>query len=287
MKQLLIDRFLPPDYEQYNFYAYQRCTQGSRSVNEYIAKILRLTTRYQLSESENQPKALQEEGRNFLTIVHDPLIRECKETQEVHLMVVKGEVESRNSVRVQILVDVKPLSKEFDHVIPGNLPTKLPPMHNIQHHIDLIPGASLPNVPHYRMSYEENKVLREKVEEFLSKGHIQVNMSTCAVPTLLMPKKDGSWRMCVDSKAINKITIRYRFLIPRLDDMFYQVCGAVMFNKIDLRGVYHQIKIRLSDGWKTSFKTRDDYSKLQQRKYGLYHIVKKINNNVSLVDFPN
>ena len=110
----------------------------------------------------------------------------------MHLMVVKGEVESRDLVGAQISVEVQTLLKDFDDVIIEDLPIGLPPMCNIQHHIDLIQDASLPNLPYYRMSPKENEILREKVEELLSKGHIQANMSPCVVSDLLNPKKDGS-----------------------------------------------------------------------------------------------
>ena len=91
-------------------------------------------------------------------------------------------------------------------------------------------------------------------------------MSISAISTLLTPKKDGSWRMRVDSRTINKIIVGYRFLILRLDDMLHQLSGTIVFSKIDLRGSYHQIRICLDDRRKIAFKTRDDQSKLQQKK---------------------
>ncbi|WVZ52111.1 hypothetical protein U9M48_003201 [Paspalum notatum var. saurae] len=137
----------------------------------------------------------------------------------------------------------------------------MPPDKDIEFLIELLPGTAPIAMRQYRMAPIEHEEVKKNINELLAKGYIRPSSSPWAFPVLLVEKKDTDVkRMCVDYRALNKVTIKNKYPLPRIDDLYDQLQGACIFSKIDLRSGYHQLKIRPSDIPKTAFAT----------KYGLY-----------------
>ncbi|XP_060182724.1 uncharacterized protein LOC132612628, partial [Lycium barbarum] len=211
-------------------------------------------------ESFGERKEAKGKKKESLYIKAKECLNARKEGQPIILLTYKEVLINSELLTSSLPSSVFSLLQDFDDIFPEDIPKGLPPLRGIEHQIDFVPGAQIPNRPAYRSNPEETKELQRQVEELLKKGFVRESLSPCSVPVLLVPKKDGSWRMCVDCRAINKITVKYRHPIPRLDDMLDQLHGSKIFSKIDLKSGYHQIRMNPGDEWKTAFKT----------KYGLY-----------------
>jgi hypothetical protein len=148
---------------------------------------------------------------------------------------------------------------EFPDVFPDDLPG-MPPDRDIEFIIKLLPGtAPIANRP-YRIGVNELEELKKQIKELQENGFIRPSSSPWGALVIFVDKKDGSQRMCIDYRSLNEVTIKNKYLLPRIDDLFDQLRGACVFSKIDLRSGYHQLKIRATDIPKTTFTTR----------YGLY-----------------
>jgi hypothetical protein len=157
--------------------------------------------------------------------------------------------------------------KEFKDVfqeVPG-----LPPKRDIDFSINLIPGETPVLKSPYRMSTPELKELQLQLEELLKKGYIHPSMSPWGAPVLFMKKKDGTLRLCIDFRQLNKVTVKNKYPLPRIDDIFDQLKGARIFSKIDLRSGYHQVRIKDWDINKTAFRTRYGHYEFTVVPFGL------------------
>jgi hypothetical protein len=192
-----------------------------------------------------EKKVKEEANTSIFLMSGKELLKEVKKEQEMKFVVArKPRVILTSNSMDDFPKEVQELLENFADIVVDELPNSLPPIRSISHHIDLILGESLPKKLAYRLTPPENEEVKKQVQELLDKGLVRERLSPCTVPTVLSPKKDGGWRMCIESRAINKITIRYRFPLPRMDDLMDCLSGENLFSKIDLKSGYHQIRMR-------------------------------------------
>ncbi|GJW84289.1 putative reverse transcriptase domain-containing protein [Tanacetum coccineum] len=148
-----------------------------------------------------------------------------------------------------------PVIRDFPEVFPDDLPG-LPPPRQVEFRIDLVPGAAPVARAPYRLAPSEMRELSEQLRELLEKGFIRPSSSPWGAPVLFVKKKDGSFRMCIDYRELNKLTVKNRYPLLRIDDLFDQLQGSSVYSKIDLRSGYHQLHIKEEDIPITAFRTR-------------------------------
>ncbi|KAL8256011.1 hypothetical protein R6Q59_031078 [Mikania micrantha] len=161
-----------------------------------------------------------------------------------------------------------PVIKDFPEVFPEDLPG-LPPERQVEFWIDLVPSANPVAKAPYRLAPSELQELASQLQELTDKGFICPSHSPWGAPVLFFKKKDRSFRMCIDYRELNKLTIKNRYPLPRIDDLFDQLQGSAWFSKIDLRSGYHQLRVRDDDIPKTAFRTRYGHYEFLVMPFGL------------------
>ncbi|GJR35765.1 reverse transcriptase domain-containing protein [Tanacetum coccineum] len=161
-----------------------------------------------------------------------------------------------------------PIVQDFPEVFPEDL-LGLPPARPVEFQIDLIPGAVPVARAPYRLAPSKMKELSEQLQELSDKGFIRPSSSPWGASVLFVKKKDGSFRMCIDYRELNKLTVKNRYLLSRIDDLFDQLQGSNIYSKIDLRSGYHQLRVREQDIPKTAFRTRYGHYEFQVMPFGL------------------
>jgi len=168
-----------------------------------------------------------------------------------HLVVEGGETTS-------VIPDVQDFEDVFPEEVSGLLPRR-----EVEFSIDLVSGTGPVSMAPYRMAPMELVELKKQIEELMAKQFIRPSTLPWGAPVLLVKKKDGSSRLCVDYRQLNKMTIKNKYPLPRIDDLMDQLHGSAVFSKIDLRSGYHQILVKDDDVQKTAFRS----------KYGHYEYV--------------
>lgn len=173
-----------------------------------------------------------------------------------------------NTPGEKIKLEDMPVISEFPDVFPEELES-LPPERKIEFKIDLVFGTTPISKTPYRMAPAELKELKVQLQDLLEQGFIHESESPWGAPVLFVKKKDGSLRLCIDYRGLNAVTIKNKYPLPHIDELFDQLQGAVVFSKLDLRQGYYQLRIRKEDVPKTAFNTRYGHFEFAVMPFGL------------------
>nr|GEU41078.1 putative reverse transcriptase domain-containing protein [Tanacetum cinerariifolium] len=203
--------------------------------------------------SKNHAKVIYDEK-----VVHIPI--------EDEILIIQAKVMEKKS-NGKGLEDI-PVVREFTKVFPKELPG-LPPVRQLEFQIELVPGVAPVARAPYRLAHSEMQELSNQLQELADRGFIRPSTSPWGAPVLFVKIKDGSFRMCINYRELNKLTIKNHYPLPRIDDLFDQLQGSSVYSKIDLRSGYHQLRVRNKDIPKTAFRTRYGQYEFQVIPFGL------------------
>ena len=173
-----------------------------------------------------------------------------------------------SDVELEQVLDEILIVKEYSDVFPDDIPV-FPPKREIEFSIKLIPRTGPISIAPYRMSPIELSELKGQLEELLEKKFIRPSVTPWGAPILFVKKNAGSMRLCVDYRQLNKMTVKNKCPLPRIDDLMDQLQGAVVFSKIDLRSRYYQIRVKDEDIPKTTFRTRHGHYEFTVMSFSL------------------
>ena len=173
-----------------------------------------------------------------------------------------------DSKRGQVNLEDIPVIKEFTDVFPEEL-LGLPPEREVDLSIEVVQGTTPISKAPYRMASTELKELKTQLQELLDKGFVRPSVSPWGAPVLFVKKKDDTLRMCIDYRQINKVTVKNKYLLLRIEYLFDQLKGSSVFSKIDLRSGYYQLRVKDVDVSKTTFRTRYGHYEFLVMSFGL------------------
>nr|GEU61418.1 putative reverse transcriptase domain-containing protein [Tanacetum cinerariifolium] len=222
---------------------------------------------YVLGGGDSNPKSNTVTEYHVVIVCDEKIVRVSFGNKTLIFQGKRNDQEAEDKSKEKRLEDV-PIVRDFPIVFPEDLPG-IPPTRHVEFQIDLVPGAALVARAPYWLTPSEMKELADQLQELFDKGFIRPRSSPWRAPVLFVKKKDGSFRMCIDYRELNKLTVKNRFPLSRIDDLFDQLQGSSVYSKIDLRSGYHQLRVREEDIPKTAFRTRYGHYVFQVMPFGL------------------